>query len=187
VEELRPGFWTWTAPHPDWTPADGGPEGWEREVRSYAYDAGETVVLIDPQSVPEALAPVLEGRHVAVVLTCPWHRRTTDELVERFGASVHEPRADLPRGVEGRPGSYDEENVLWITAHGALVAGDALLGGDGGLRVQPDSWLPEGLTPEQLRERLRALLELPVELVCPTHGDPVLEDARGALERALAP
>jgi hypothetical protein len=186
VEELRPGLWSWTAPHPDWTPADGGPEGWERNVRSYAYDAGALLVLFDPISPPTAVGELAASTQVAVVLTVPWHRRSTDECVERFGASVHEAGGELPRGVEPRTGSYDEEAVLWIPEHGALVSGDAVLGVPGGLWVQPDAWLPEGLTPQGLRERLSALLDLPVELVLPTHGDPVTEGAREALERALA-
>jgi hypothetical protein len=32
---------------------------------------------------------------------------------------------------------------------------------------------------------LRPLLELPVEILLPTHGDPILDDAHATLERAL--
>jgi hypothetical protein len=39
---------------------------------------------------------------------------------------------------------------------------------------------------EEGLERLRPLLELPVERVLVTHGEPVLKDARAALEQALA-
>ena len=67
-----------------------------------------------------------------------------------------------------------------------LVIGDVFLGGEQVFRVQPDSWLADGLTHEGLRERLRPLLELPIELLLPTHGEPVVEDARSVLERALA-
>ena len=65
------------------------------------------------------------------------------------------------------------------------MTGDVFLAGERGFRVQPDSWLAEELTHEALRERLRPLAELPVELLLPTHGDPVDEDARATLERAL--
>ena len=54
VRELKPRLWYWTARHPEWTPDDGGADGWEPEVGSYAYvppDAS-TFVLIDP-IVPE--------------------------------------------------------------------------------------------------------------------------------------
>ena len=37
MEELHPGLWFWTAPHPEWTPSDGGPDGWPPEVSCYAW------------------------------------------------------------------------------------------------------------------------------------------------------
>ena len=53
------------------------------------------------------------------------------------------------------------EAVLWIPAHGALAAGDILLGtSEGGVRVCPDSWLRPGVTGVQVREGLQRLLEL---------------------------
>jgi glyoxylase-like metal-dependent hydrolase (beta-lactamase superfamily II) len=58
-----------------------------------------------------------------------------------------------------------------------------VLGEAGGLRLLPESWLDGAATLEQVREGLRLLLDLPVELVLPTHGDPA---GREALERALA-
>ena len=32
MQQLRPGLWTWTAPHPAWTEDEGGPDGWNRVV-----------------------------------------------------------------------------------------------------------------------------------------------------------
>jgi hypothetical protein len=55
--------------------------------------------------------------------------------------------------------------------------------------VCPDSWLgylPNGITGEELREALRPLLQLPIELVLVSHGDPVLSGGRDELERALS-
>jgi len=46
-----------------------------------------------------------------------------------------------------------------------------------------EDWVNKGVPPEQILETLRPLLELPVELVLPTHGAPT---DRAALERALA-
>jgi signal transduction histidine kinase len=63
------------------------------------------------------------------------------------------------------------------------AAGDVLLGRDDGLRLCPDSWLPDDVTPRQFREGLRPLLDLPIELVLPAHGEPT---DRAALERALS-
>lgn len=203
MQELRPGLFTWSAPHPDWTPEDGGPEGWEHEVRSYALEAGDSVVLFDPLVDRAAVDVVADRRPVVVILTCPWHGRSTRELVEALDATVHvpasglrelglsgalgyEPGDDLPGDVEPQIGGYPDEATLWLRSHSALVIGDVFLGGERGFRVQPDSWLAEGLTPDSLRERLRALVELPVELLLPTHGDPIADDARETLERALA-
>ena len=201
MEELRPGLWTWTAPHPSWTPEDGGPEGWEQEVSSYASDAGDSLVLFDPLVEPSRVEELAARRPVVVILTCHWHRRSAGELVDALGAVVHAPAAaasdvglpvvlfqvgdDLPGDVEPQPGGYPDECTLWIRPHAALVIGDAFLGGERGFRVQPDSWLGEGLSHEGLRERLRPLLELPVELLLPTHGVPIAEEAHGTLERAL--
>jgi hypothetical protein len=123
------------------------------------------------------------------------------ELVQRLEAAVHAPVAqleelgiqalpyelgeDLPGDVEPQVAAYTDEATLWLREHAALVIGDAFLGGERGFRVQPDSWLEEGLTHDGLRDRLRALLELPVEMLLPTHGDPILENAHEALENAL--
>jgi glyoxylase-like metal-dependent hydrolase (beta-lactamase superfamily II) len=202
VEELRPGLWTWTAPHPSWTPQEGGPDGWDEEVRSYAYDAGDVLVLFDPMSPPSEITETAGGRPVSVLLTMHWHQRSSVDLALGLGATVHAPAEKidevaapalpyrmgdtLPGGVEPRPGGYPEEAALWIPLHRALVTGDAFLGGERGFRVQPDSWIAEGLTPAGLREQLRPLLDLPVELLLPTHGDPVVDGAHETLRGALA-
>jgi hypothetical protein len=200
VEELRPGLWTWTAPHPAWTPEEGGPEGWDPDVRSYAYDAGDSLVLFDPLVSAAEAGELANRRPVAVILTCRWHGRSCAELIEGLDATVHAPveelesgvRAlqyelgqDLPGDVEPQIGGYEDEATLWLREHAALVTGDVFLGGERGFRVQPDSWLAEGLTHDGLRDRLRPLLDLPVEMLLPTHGDPILENAHETLERAI--
>jgi hypothetical protein len=185
VEELRPGLWHWKAVHPDWTPKDGGPTGWEQEVSSYAYDAGETLVLFDPQSPPGLVDELASGKEVAVALTCSWHGRSAEELRERLGASVWSPGGDgeLPAGVEAFDGGDDEEVALWIAEHGALVTGDGLLVRE---RLEvPATWVPKGMTLAEFKQRLMPLLELPVELVLVTHGEPVRENGGVELRNAL--
>ena len=197
MEELRPGLWTWTAPHPEWTPDS---QGWDRDVRSYAYDAGDSLVLFDPLVATEDVRELAGGRPIAVLITCRWHVRSSAELVERLAATVHGPvedlevgvkalryelGQDLPGDVEPQTGGYDDEATLWLREHAALVAGDVFLGGGRGFHVQPDSWLTDGMTHDELRARLRPLLELPVEMLLPTHGDPILESAHAVLEAAL--
>jgi hypothetical protein len=48
VTRLADGLWRWTALHPDWTPEEGGLDGWEQEVSSLYLEAPDAVVLIDP-------------------------------------------------------------------------------------------------------------------------------------------
>jgi glyoxylase-like metal-dependent hydrolase (beta-lactamase superfamily II) len=201
MKQLRPVLWHWSAPHPSWSPEDGGPEGWEEVVHSYALDAGDSLVVFDPLVEPEQVARLADGRPVVVVLTCHWHKRSSPELVEALDAIVHAPATatrdigititsygvgdELPGDVEARPGGYSDECTLWIPSHRALVTGDVFLGGERGFRVQPDSWLAEGLTQESLRERLRPLLDLPVELLLPAHGEPLEHNAHDVLRASL--
>ena len=183
MQELRPGLWSWTAKHPDWTEKDAGPDGWGPEVRSYAYDAGACLVLFDPISPPTLMEGLVEAQEIAVVLTADWHRRSTDECVERFGAHVFGSRDDLPADVELASTGFDDEAAYWIPRHRALVIGDSFTN-EHRFRVM-DTWLPEGRTAQEMRDGLRPLLELPVELALVTHGDPVLADGREALRAAL--
>ena len=62
--------------------------------------------------------------------------------------------------------------------------GDALVTVGGRLEI-PATWLPEGDTVDDVRRRLAPLLELPVELVLTTHGEPVRENGSEALRGAL--
>lgn len=185
MEELRPGLWYWKAAHPEWTPKDGGPTGWDEEVSSYAYDAGSTLVLFDPQSPPQLVDELASGKEVAIALTCSWHARSADELRERLGASVWSPGGDggLPDGVEAHDGGEDGEVAFWVVEHGAVVFGDAVLVRE---RLEvPVTWVPEGTTLAEFKQRLTPLLELPVEVVLVTHGEPVRENGGEELRRAL--
>ena len=160
-----------------------------------AYAAADRLVLVDPQlpgeeGWAELDALVAEhGPRVAVLITIRFHGRSRDAVVARYGAE--RPRigdARIP-GVEVWPIEGADETLLWLPRVRALVAGDRLVGTPGGgLRVCPQSWLgylPGGLTVAELRDRLRPLLDLPVELVLVSHGDPVLAGGHAALAAAL--
>jgi hypothetical protein len=187
VDELAPGLWRWTAPHPDWQEGDD----WEREVGCVYYEAPDATVLIDPLVPPvadsdrffEALDRDVErrGLPLAIVLTCEWHGRSAQELAERYGAT-----GEARQGLEAHELPEIEERIWWIPAHATLVPGDVLLGdGRGGVRVCPDSWLGERSSHDSIRAALRPLLDLPVERVLVSHGEPVLANGRAALEQAL--
>jgi hypothetical protein len=193
VQKLRDGLWRWTAPHPAWTPGTD----WPRDVGCVYYEAADSVVLIDPlvpsEPVEEArfwraLDRDVErlGRPVAVLLTIRWHERSVEAVAERYGGSLWRRGAggDLPASVEAFDVAPAEETAFWLPEHQALVPGDSLVV-DGGLHLCPAAWLPEGHDLDGLREALRPLLELPVELVLVSHGDPILEGGREALAGAL--
>ena len=78
--------------------------------------------------------------------------------------------------------------MFWIPACGALVPGDRIMGAAGGLRLCPESWLrylSSGMSLAELGARLRPLLELPIESVLVSHGEPVLRNGRAVLASAL--
>jgi glyoxylase-like metal-dependent hydrolase (beta-lactamase superfamily II) len=186
VTEIGTGLWYWTGRHPGWTPADGGPDGWEPEVGCVYYEAPDAVVLVDPLVPMEDPGHFHEAldrdvrrarRPVRILLTTESHRRSTAELAERYGATV----GNLPARVEVAVETWGE-TVYWLPEHGALVTGDVILGRDGGLYV-PRAWLEDGY--DEVAESLRPLLELPVERVLVTHGEPVLANGRQALAQAL--
>jgi glyoxylase-like metal-dependent hydrolase (beta-lactamase superfamily II) len=72
--------------------------------------------------------------------------------------------------------------VLWIEDRRTVICGDSLVDFGQGLEI-PQQWLRPAVTREQVVESLRPLLDVPVELVLPTHGAPT---DRAALERALS-
>jgi len=125
-----------------------------------------------------------------VLTTIRFHRRSRDQVVQRFSATTSRAKASLPEGVETVAIRRAGETMVWLPGPGALVPGDRLLGDDrGGLGMCPPGWLrylKPGLSYDELREALRPLLDLPVEMVLVSHGKPVLRNGRAAIERALS-
>ena len=208
MDEIRPSLFRWTARHPDWTPEEGGPDGWEPEVASYAYAARDELVLFDPLADDDATWAELDrlvAEHGAptVLLTLFWHARSANAVAERYPGTtvlIHERMEEkgrervpavgtfrdgdtLPAGVEPKIVRRGEV-VYWVPEPRALVAGDVLLGSPGGgVRLLPDSWLGD-YKREELLHSLQPVLELPAELVLLTHGEAV-KDARAALAAAI--
>jgi hypothetical protein len=171
------------------------PADWPEIVGSVAYEAPDAFVFVDPL-VPDELWPALEervsahGHPVRVLTTIGFHRRSRDEVVRRFDATTSRAKASLPDGVETVTIRRAGETMVWLPGHRALIPGDRLLGDDrGGLRMCSPGWLrylKPGLSYDELREALRPLLDLPVEMVLVSHGEPVLQGGRAAIKRALS-
>jgi hypothetical protein len=199
LRELRPGLWRWTAAHPGWVP-NAKPESasdWPEYVGCVLCDAPDATVLIDPllpagddRFVGELDDHVRRRRlPVAILTTIKFHRRSRDELANRYSARTSRAAQALPAGIEAWPIRGAGETMFWLSEHRALAAGDRLMGAEhGGLRLCPESWLrylPSGISIAELATRLRPLLGLPIESVLVSHGQPVMTGGRDALERAL--
>jgi hypothetical protein len=193
VEAVRiaEGLWRWTVEHPNW-------ENWphhEREaceVGCVYYEAADATVLIDP------LVPAGEeddffrhldadverrGLPVVILLTAAWHRRSADELAARYEARVG---GALPDGVEeiAIEGADERQVAYFIRPHAALVVAEIFaVDIDGGLYVGPS---PALVRPEELEASLDRIMELPIERLLVSHGEPVLEGAKTRMAEALA-
>jgi glyoxylase-like metal-dependent hydrolase (beta-lactamase superfamily II) len=200
VPELRdvaPGLWIWRLEYPDWRPG----AGWDPIVTSTCVESGGEIALLDPLAPPEDAAEIWTRLDTepptTVVVLKPDHVRDVDVFVRRYGTRAFGPWLFWPRNVPATelepieagselPGGlvalYDgrgrNETPLWLPEQRALVFADALTAPDGELRVWASPWHRERALPA-----LRALLELPFELVIVSHGEPVHD--RAEYERAL--
>jgi len=193
VESIAPGLRRWTAWH----------EEWKDEVASLAVDTDDGVVLIDPIDPPRGLA-----RADHVLLTVFWHGRSASDVpgaavwaskrgvrrLQNRGVQVSGTTEDgaLPGGIRAIPTARDSEVVYWLPHQKAVVVGDVLLGAgakpkatDDPLRLCPERWL-DGSSHNQLRDSLRPLLELPVQRVLVSHGQPILRGGKKALATVIA-
>ena len=191
----------WMEAHPEWRP---NPE-WPEQVCSVLYSTPDALVLIDPlirsdldASAWEWLDGMVASKSspVVVLLTAPWHERSTREVAERYVAevwvhpSVRERLAGLanldavPEGIEVvSPGGVDEGQVaFFIEAERTLVVGEFLLGTATGLRVLPS---PASVDMAAFVQSLRELEELPIERVLVAHGPSVLAEGGSAIKAAL--
>jgi hypothetical protein len=144
--EVAPGLWRWTAAHPNWRNWPDWPQTPE-QVGCIYYEAPDAVVLIDPlipRGEEKEFLRHLDGDverlglPVTILLTAEWHRRSTDELSERYGAEA-DPQA-LPQGVEEIPirGADERQVAYFIRPHRALVVAEIFMGdGKGGLKLCP--------------------------------------------------
>jgi glyoxylase-like metal-dependent hydrolase (beta-lactamase superfamily II) len=189
--EVAPGLRRWTAWHDEW----------KEDVGCVAVDTDDGLVLIDPLDPPRGLQ-----RPKHVLLTVFFHARSTKaphvwahpraarslanrgvELTDPVGAGD-----TLPGGIQAYETARPGEVVYWLPRQCAVAVGDVLLGAgakpratEEPLRLCPERWLGNA-THDDLRESLAPLLDLPVQRVLVSHGEPVLRGGGRALATALA-
>jgi len=195
-QEIAPGLLRWTAPHPEWTPAEvpGSSSDWDEMVGSTVYELPDRLILIDPLLPREGRGEFLEwldarvaGRPVSILTTIRWHRRDRAELARRYRGNARTAWNMIPAGVRPFPLRGAGETVYWLEAARALVAGDTIIGaGPGAVSLCPESWLGDVRVDRAgLAGLLEPLLELPLQYLLPSHGDPVSSGALAALSRAI--
>jgi len=148
-----------------------------------------------------------------LAVTITYHVRSVDELYERqrkrrpvsvighprvahrLGAAADvftplAPGGEGPAGIHalaiGNPTRV--ETPFWLPRHQALVFGDAIVETGEGLRIwdqEPQTEHRLAWHQEKLLPSLQPLLELPVERILLTHGEPIVNGARAALRDAL--
>lgn len=190
LTEVAPGLRRWTAWHDEW----------QSDVGCLAVDTDDGLVLVDPLDPPSELS---KPEHV--LLTIHWHSRSakaphvwaderTAKLLANRGVELTDPigSGSLPGGIQAIETARRGEVVYWLPGQQAVAVGDVLLGAgakphatDEPLRLCPERWLGKA-THEDLRASLAPLLELPVERVLVSHGEPVLDGGARAVATALA-
>jgi glyoxylase-like metal-dependent hydrolase (beta-lactamase superfamily II) len=201
LREIRPGLRYWTAPHPQWK----GATDWPEEVGCVYYEAPGSLVLVDPllprrekQSFLAALDREVERleRPVSVLLTAPWHARDAASLAQRYGTVVwahpvarerlrfRSASGPLPDGIETFiPAGVREGDVaFYIRPHRALVVAEFFMGIEDGLRVCPPPALEDRTA---FHASLRSLLDLPIDHVLVSHGEPVIGEGERRIDEAL--
>jgi hypothetical protein len=198
VEEIAPGIWHWTSDHSRWG------------IVVHSYFLPEERVAIDPLASSEIVERLGElGPPTDVLLTNRHHYRSSGELAERFGATVHcvrEGMHEFTKGEAVEPFDFGDELPGGVVAHrvGAICPDEtalhvparrALALADGAIRAEPGrplGFVPDQLmdAPEQTKEGLRAAYralaeELDFEHLLLAHGEPFVGDGREAL-RAFA-
>jgi glyoxylase-like metal-dependent hydrolase (beta-lactamase superfamily II) len=171
----------WTSPH----------EEWKQDVGSVAFDSPDGLLFFDPLDPPAELGePAHTFRHRLLPRALGARPRLgAAGLVRRLqnrGVEVtdpFEPGDELPGGVQCFPTARNGEVVYWVPGEAALVVGDVLLA-DPDLRLCPASWL-RPKAHDDLKASLRPLLDLPVEQIVVSHGDPVLQHGHAALAALL--
>jgi hypothetical protein len=209
MRELRPGLWHWRAAHPDWSEESPWEQDVSSYAVEFGDDLVLFDPLSVPDELHDrATAVALTAPYHerdARRLGLPVHSAPADtwqDWVEKFGVDPEQVRGmesedlewlragegeghfhapgEWPFGIHAYAGREDNDLLLWLPSVNAVVTGDTLSDFGDGLEI----WLGgrRNVTHDGVAERLRPLLDLPIELVLPAHGEPA---GRDALERVL--
>ena len=213
MNELSPGVYWWTTPHPEYRTS-------AEEVACYALTAPEGLALVDPLLPDGPAGDALLDRlddlaqaapRIDLLVTIPYHTRSVESLWRRWQAMVEtriwghplvrkrfaDPGTPLEQIDSGTPlgplarafaigKPRRSETPLYFPPRRALAFGDTVVGmPDGSLRI----WVQGRVEPAWYRERflptLQPLTALDVADVLVTHGPAVIGDGRRALRSAL--
>ncbi|HET8527999.1 MAG TPA: hypothetical protein VFL60_03740 [Gaiellaceae bacterium] len=209
MDELRPGVRHWQTRHPEWDeeqwwPPEVSSYAIELGDELLLFDPLGVPGELRARATAVVLTAPYHERD-ARTLGLPIHTPPADtwqDWVEKFGIDPEKVRGmesedlawlragegeghfhgpgDWPFGIRAYAGREDNDLILWVPEACALVCGDTLADFGEGLDVQLGG--RRHVTREQVVAGLQPLLELPVELVLPSHGAPT---DRAALERVL--
>jgi hypothetical protein len=210
MRELRPGVWHWQSPHPDWNEEESWPELVSSYAVELGDDFLLFDPLSVPDELRERATVVVltapyhdrDARRLGLPVHTP-PADTWQDWVEKFGIDpdrvrgmesedlawlragegeghFHRPGA-WPFGITAYAGREDNDLILWLPSINAIVTGDSLSDFGEGLDIQLGG--RKHVTRDDVVRRLHPLLDLPVELVLPAHGEPT---DRAAVERVLS-
>ena len=212
MDRVAEGIWRWSARHPEWHPRTSfGAEVASYAI----HDGTGTMLIDplarDDRGFVDRLDAVVTGR-VRIIITIPYHVRSAEQLWARYraghgatilghaavakrltdvsGFEAIEAGSPLDGGILpmpiGNPRRY--ETPLFVPEHRAVIFGDAIVESEGALRV----WVQRPITSgrldwyaRRLRPTLQRLLDMDLDRVLVTHGEPVLADGGRALAAAL--
>jgi hypothetical protein len=166
---------------------------------AYGLRTEEGMVLIDPLPLEEAAFDAL-GEIQAIILTSASHQRSAWRLRAEREIPVWAPAlaqeleeepderyshsAVLPGDLNAfhAPGAGQSQHALILDDYIAFVPDLIVNPPDGEVALIPDDYLEN---PIQARDTVRLLLEMSVDILCSSHGLPILDDVHGQLTAAL--
>jgi hypothetical protein len=161
-DKLADGLWRWTARHPEWHPGDFG-----REVASFAIQAGDDTLLIDPllpdepddaSSVLALIEEQLDGaERLSILVSIPYHVRSSEEIRRHFRSRT--------------------ETTIW----GHPACRTRLREQAGFREIEPGDELPAGVSAHAIGKPRRH--EMP--LLVPSHKALVFGDALAEVDGEL--